>query len=91
MDKRMPENFYEYENIAIMSNFDREIEQDIVKAIKNKNLFSRYAGWNFNGKVWWENKNWHCEVWCYGSFIKTFSSKKLEQIMEEVSSEYGYD
>lgn len=88
---RMPESFLEFDGEALMSNFDGEIVQETAEAIKGKELFSRYAGWNFNGKVWWQNGKWCCEVWCYGSFQKTFVEDTLQDIMSEVCSEYGSD
>lgn len=88
---RIPESFLEYDGEEIMSNFDGAIVLETAEAIKGKELFSRYAGWNFNGKVWWQNNLWNCEVWCYGSFQKTFNAETLNEIMSDVCSEYGSD
>ena len=88
---RIPESFLEYEGEEIMSNFDGAIVSETAEAIKGKELFSRYSGWNFNGKVWWQNNLWNCEVWCYGSFQKTFNAETLDEIMSDVCSEYGSD
>ena len=88
---RMPTVFTEFEGEGLMSNFDREINQKTKKAIKGKNIYSRYAGWNFNGLVWWQNNNWNCEVWQYKTWMETITCKSLEAIMKEVSNEYGWD
>jgi hypothetical protein len=88
---RMPESFSEYNGDELMSNFGREIDKETEQAIKGKELFSRYAGWNFNGLVWWQDNKWLCEVWCYGSWRETFACDTTEEIMEEVSDEYGYE
>jgi len=88
---RMPESFSEYEGEEIMSNFDGRVVEESAKAIKGKELFSRYAGWNFNGKVWWQNDKWLCEVWCYRSWRETFVCETPKELMEEISSEYGYE
>lgn len=87
---RMPEDFLELEADDLMSNFDNQIDKSIAKAIKNKKLFSRYAGWNFNGLVWWQNKKWNCEIWVYKSRQETFICNTLEDIMSEVSNKYGH-
>lgn len=87
---RLPDNFKKY-HLDIMSNFDHKIEKDVEKEIKNKSLFSAYPGWNFSGKVWWQKKEWHCEVWTYHNYQETISSKTLEEIMEKVSKQYGSD
>ncbi len=74
-----------------MSNFDHEIRQDVAEAIKGKPLYADYAGWNFFGKVWWADDQWHCEVWQYRSPSGVISAKTLEELMSEVSNEYGHD
>ena len=88
---RMPESFSEYEGKQLMSNFDRVIDKETEQAIKCNELFSRYAGWNFNGLVWWQDNKWLCEVWCYGSWRETFVCDTTEEIMENVSDGYGYE
>jgi len=85
---RLPKSFSEFDG-EIMSNFYRQIDLKVVEEIKGKDLFSGYSGWNFYGKIWWQNDKWACEVWCYESFRETFICDTLEEIMEEVSSEYG--
>jgi len=92
MNLKLPEHFTEvYDDI--MSNFDGMINQPVVEAIKGKELFSRYSGWNFNGRVWWdgENQKWCCEIWVYGARQKTLMSNDLEEIMTDVCDQYGYD
>lgn len=89
LDLRIPEYFIEYNGEEIMSNFDHLIKKETAKTIKGRDLFSRYSGWNFNGMVWWA-KGWNCEVWCYRSYIETFSGE-LEDIMNDVSDKYGQD
>ncbi len=84
---RKPDNFELYDE-GIMSNFDHEIEHDVANKIKGKKLYSTYSGWNFCGYVWWQNNEWHCEVWTYNSYAETFSGT-LEDIMSDVSFEYG--
>ena len=88
---RLPESFSEYKGEELMSNYDNEIVSETLEAIKGQELFSRYSGWDFNGKVWWQNDRWHCEVWCYGSWKETFTCHTLENIMMEVSDVYGYE
>ena len=88
MNLRIPKNFKDFGE-SVMSNFDGIIDTKIVKAIKGKKLFSQYAGWNFCGRVWWQNKKWHCEIWQYRCYEKTITCNTLEEIMEEVSNKYG--
>lgn len=87
---RIPESYSKYPE-TLMSNYDHTIEQDVAEEIKDKELYARYAGWNFCGYVWWEGEMWNCEVWHYGSWQKTVNAETLEEIMSEVSDEYGDD
>lgn len=87
--KRIPEDFKGHDSF-IMSNFDRIIEESIANEIKGKKLFSVYSGYNFCGYVCWLDNQWICEVYRYGSYCETFSGT-LEEIMSDVSSEYGYE
>ena len=88
-EKRLPSNYVEFNGESIMSNFDHQIINETLDAIKENFLFSRYPGLNFNGLVWWQDDLWHCEVWQNQSYKQTFSSTELETIAEEVSSEFG--
>lgn len=88
---QMPESFSEFDGEIIMSNLGHRIVTATVDSIKGKKLFSRYAGWSFNGKVWWQNDKWLCEVWCYHSWMETVVCDTLQEIMEGVSSIYGED
>lgn len=89
--KKLPDNYSEYDGEILMSNFDGKINQKTTKVIRNKDLFSHYAGWNFNGKVWWDDNNWNCAVWVYGNHRETVTRQTLGEIMTEVSDEYGYE
>lgn len=87
---RIPESYSEYSE-AVMSNYDHTIDNEVAEHIKGKELSAEYAGWNFCGYVWWEGDMWNCEVWHYGSWQKTFNAETLEEIMSNVSDEYGSD
>lgn len=87
---RLPESFLEYSGETLMSNYDGLINDVTADEIKGEHLFSRYAAWDFNGKVWWKNNQWNCEVWQYGSFIETISRPTLPELMEVVGDKYGH-
>ena len=87
---RIPESFTEYPE-SIMSNCFHEIDNNVAEAIKDKPLYAQYAGWDFCGYVWWQNCKWCCEVWTYKSWCETFVADKLQDIMSDVSLEYGND
>lgn len=75
---------------TVMSNFDHQIDLTIGEQLKKGGCFSRYAGWNFSGIVWWdaETNEYVCEVWRYHVPVALYRGT-LENIMYDVSSEYG--
>lgn len=90
-NNRLPEGFIEYDGEQLMSNYDGIINENAASEIKDNLLFSRYSGWNFNGKVWWDNNQWNCEVWQHHEYMETVSHLTLPEIMTEVSDKYGYE
>ena len=88
--KTVPSGYINTEEY-IMSNSDHEIDEEIAQKIKGKKLTAYYSGWNFHGTVWWENGQWHCEIWQYRSHNATYSAKTLKQLMEDISFDYGWD
>lgn len=77
-----------------MSNFDWEIEDGVEEKLKaNPNAHTRYAGWNFNGRVWWDAKRelFACEVWRYGDPVQVVYAATLKEIMNTVSDEWGHE
>jgi hypothetical protein len=82
-----PKNYKRIE--TVMTNFDHTIDRKIEKKLKKQKSFSGYAGYNFYGYVWWDKNKWSCEVWRYNSHVETVSADSLEEIMQQVSNEYG--
>lgn len=82
----------DYEDLGfVMSNFDRHIDRDIEKKLKEGKFSAGYAGWDFYGTVYFEDGKFHCIVKSYGSVVGNYSSETLEEIMEEVSNIHGHD
>ena len=74
-----------------MSNADHTIDYNIAEQLKKGDFYSQYAGWDFCGYVYWDKKQWICEVWVYHSVVDTIKADTLEEIMTEVSNKYGQD
>lgn len=74
-----------------MSNFDHEIDDGMAEALKAGGVFGRHHAWNFNGMVWFANEKFHEEVWVHNSPVTTVSADTLEELMQEVNSEFGSD
>ena len=77
----------------VMSNFDHNIDRNIEKKLRNNpnKYYSNYPGWNFCGYVWFNGKQFINQVWVYNSPVKEIKADTLDEIMNETSSEFGYD
>jgi len=76
-----------------MSNFDHSIDPGLAEALQDSpgEVFGRHASWNFNGRVFFSDGQFHEEVWVYGSPVETVSADTLPELMEEVCYRYGSD
>lgn len=73
-----------------ISNFGFTIDDGVEEKLRTGNFWTRYAGWNFNGRVWFSEAKFHCEPWVYGSPNSVISADTIEELMHAVSREYGY-
>ncbi len=74
----------------VMSNFDHTIRVDAERYLKTHKAYGNYAGWNFYGEVWFDEK-FKCQVDQYCRHSATIYGDSLAQIMEKVSSQFGTD
>ncbi|WP_327066810.1 hypothetical protein [Kitasatospora sp. NBC_01302] len=74
-----------------MSNFDHSIDPGFEDRLRNESVWGRHAAWNFNGRVWFADGEFHEEVWRYGQPVASFSEATLTELMETVSDEYGWE
>lgn len=74
-----------------MSNCFHDIDAGFAEALlaRPAQVLGRHAGWNFNGKVWFENGLFHEQVWCYRQPVKEISAPTLEELMTAVNDEFG--
>ena len=88
---RLPETYTEYIGNALISNLNGVIDKDIEEAIVGKALFSRYAAWNFNALIWWDDKIgfWCGEVWQFRKYQATFLAETLEALAAEIDQLFG--
>lgn len=88
MDKT-PTSYIQTAN-EVMSNFDQIIDRDVEKLLKSSDYYTAYPAWNFYGEVWYDGENFHCQVEQYHAHMDTIIATTLEEIMEEVSDQYGW-
>lgn len=87
-----PDDYQEVGSPAGMSNFDHEVDEGIEDRLRSERVFTRYAGWDFNGRVWLDAEGaWSCQVWVYHSPVATVRAESLEALMKAVSDEFGWD
>ena len=74
-----------------MSNCDHTIDDGMAEQLRAApgRVYSRHAGWNFNGKVWFEDGLFREEVWIYHRPRETISAKSLRELMDAVNERYG--
>ena len=90
--RRLDKDQYpEYPQGTIMSNYDHSIDADIKKILSTQRAHSGYPGWNFHARVWYEGNEWNAEVWQYGSYIETVSADELEDLKSAICEKYGSD
>lgn len=89
--RHLPQEWTEIGGVAGLSNFDFRVEDGIEDALRAGGVWTRYAGWNFNGRVWFCDNDFHCEVWVYGVPREVISRATLVDLIHAVSSEYGYE
>jgi hypothetical protein len=77
---------------AGLSNFDHEVPDGLEDHLRSERVFTRYAGWNFNGLVWLDAEgSFSCQVWTYHTPVATVRAATLKDLMVEVSNEWGWD
>lgn len=88
---RLPQNFKEYLNEPIISNSDNLINAQIATAIKDKPLYSLYTALHFLGKVWFDDTigYWTAEIWQYKSYKASYIAETIEELANEIDTEYG--
>ena len=54
-------------------------------------MYSRYAGYDFNGLVWWEDKlgYWAVEIWQYKEYKATIAGEYFDELVREIQELYG--
>ena len=90
MQSQIPKDYKDIGE-AVMSNFDHKIDEGIATQLRDKPLYSQYAGGNFCGYVWCDHqeRKYKCEVWTWGSPKEVIETDNLEEIMSIVCEKYG--
>jgi hypothetical protein len=72
-----------------MSNFDHVIDSGLAERLQGGNFIADYFAWNFKGVVWFQDSQFHCEIWRYRQHVDTIHANSLQDIMDIASTQYG--
>lgn len=73
-----------------LSNFGFTVDPGTEEMLRAGEGWCRYAGWDFNGRVWFADDAFYCQVWVYGVPRETMGAETLDALMHTVSQKYGY-
>jgi hypothetical protein len=76
---------------TVMSNCDHTIEPDAEKRLKSGKVYGRHAAWDFNALVWWEDGEFHSQVYRYHEPVGEYSAPTLQELMEKANENHGWD
>ena len=88
---RLPALWDEIHAPAGLSNLGPSIDNGLEAKLLKGNVWTRYAGLNFNGCVWYQRGRFFCEVWRFRRYVETKNDFTLKGLMHKVSKQYGYD
>jgi len=81
------------ETSELCTNFDRYIDTSVAAQLKDNpgKMVAGYPGWDFNALVYFLDDKYHAEVKVFGRVRGVISEDSVEELMDSVSSQYGYD
>lgn len=74
-----------------MSNFNHTIDDGFEEALKAGQVFGRHAGWEFNGRVWWDGTMFCEQVSRHHVHVQTYRAPSLCDLMAVVNDQWGWD
>ena len=80
-----------YISMSVYSNFDHELDDDVVGELEKGGCHAAHAAWNFNGSVWFdpEDGQWYEEVWVHGSPVEQFHGATIMDVIQRANIDYG--
>lgn len=77
----------------LMSNCDHAIDERIAAELKKVKAVAGYPGWNFHATCWWDGARgmYMAAVRRYHILQATFAAESPKDLMNDVSSEFGYE
>jgi hypothetical protein len=75
----------------LMSNFDCKVDTEVADRLRKEQVIASYTGYNFYAYCWFQDGLFHADVWLYSSHVDTMSAETPEELMKEVSDEFGWE
>lgn len=75
----------------VMSNFDHEIDYDIAEQLIDTNTYAEYPARDFYANVWYQDGEYYCQIYQYGTHVDTINDKDISEIMNMASDKYGWN
>jgi hypothetical protein len=75
-----------------MTNYDRSIDEGLADDLR-AGMRAFHSAWDFNGQVWYDPDEdvFKEDVWVYHAKVATRSAATLEDLMQVVNDEFGWE
>ena len=76
-----------------MTNCDHVVDDGLEEELitNEGKVYGIHSGYSFNGRVYYEDKKFHEEVWRFGDVVETLTADSLRELMLDVCDKYGYE
>ena len=84
-------DIWEFTSEDVVSNFDHEINYNIVKELQEGNFISNYPAINFYAKIIFYENKFIARIKCYGEIVDYLESVSIEDLEKLCCDKYGYE
>lgn len=76
---------------VVYSNFNHELNIEILPALIKEEATARHTAWNFCGIVWHKEGKWYEKIMQYKVEQEVIIADKLEDCIKLANDSYGYE
>jgi hypothetical protein len=89
---QLPEGLVEIEAPAGISNMDGVIDAELEARLKQGDVYTHHAAWDFNGIVWFNTERgvFIEEIWRYKTPVGTYEAPDLRELMKLTNDDWGW-